>query len=263
MAHRFKKFFLVMLGASIATSIGLAAANERDSIRLSTFSTDVTIPLGHRCMGVLRTKATRIVDPLYAHGFVLQGAGKPLVLVAVDWCEIRNDSYDRWREVLARVAGTSRERVLVTSLHQHDAPVVDAGAERFLAKVDLGGELFDEKFHEETLERVAASLLAGMKTSRGITQGIFPPDESGRYDGRRVACCGDREPRRHVVTGDCHKYGHDENRVVECDRRVSRLDKERDRENDAASKRQLLRMAGGEHGPGASRENGALVAGRN
>jgi hypothetical protein len=33
--------------------------------------------------------AAKVEDPLSAHGLVLQGAGKPLALVAVDWCESR------------------------------------------------------------------------------------------------------------------------------------------------------------------------------
>lgn len=167
--RRFKTMlFLVFVGLS-STGSQLVAEGGREPFRLSTFSADVTIPLGHRCMGVLPTKAARIVDPLYAHGFVLQGGGRPLVLVAVDWCEIRNDSYDRWREVLAHAAGTSRERVLVSSLHQHDAPVVDAGAEKLLSRVGLGGELFDVAFHEKALDRVAASLRDGMRRPRRIT----------------------------------------------------------------------------------------------
>jgi hypothetical protein len=45
--------------------------------------------------------AKEIVDPLSARGFVLLGGEKPLVVVAVEWCEIRNDAYDRWRDLLA------------------------------------------------------------------------------------------------------------------------------------------------------------------
>ena len=57
-----------------------------------------------------------IADPLEAHGLVVLGVGKPVVFVAVDWCEIRNDAYDRWRDALAEAAGTTAERVLVTAL---------------------------------------------------------------------------------------------------------------------------------------------------
>ncbi len=130
--------------------------------QLATFSADVTIPLGHRCMGVLPSKSRQIVDPLEAHGFVLLGAGDPIVVAAVDWCEIRNQAYDEWRTVLSQVAGTPPERVLVTSLHQHDAPVIDGGAEKLLEEVGLGGELYDRDFHERSLRRVGDALAASL-----------------------------------------------------------------------------------------------------
>ena len=142
---------------------------QGEEFRLSEFTVDVTIPLNHRCMGVLPTKSRVIVDPLFAHGFVLQSEDPPIVLCAVDWCEIRNDSYDQWRTALAEAANTTPDRVLVSSLHQHDAPVVDAGAERLLSRVGLSGELFNTKFHDQTVKRVAQAVAASMKESQPIT----------------------------------------------------------------------------------------------
>ena len=115
------------------------------------------------------TKAKTIVDPLYAHGFVLLGADKPIVLTAVDWCEIRNEAYDRWRGVLAAAAGTNPDHVLVSSLHQHDAPVTDLGVENLLARAGLSGEMFDYKFHEATVQRAAAALRDSLTDARPIT----------------------------------------------------------------------------------------------
>ncbi|MCA9222335.1 MAG: hypothetical protein KDA71_18540, partial [Planctomycetales bacterium] len=111
---------------------GASPMGYASEFRLATFSADVTIPLGHRCMGILPTKASEVVDPLHVHGFVLLGGERPVVLAAFDWCEIRNDSFDAWRTTLAEAAGTTPERVLVSSLHQHDAPVIDGGAQRLL-----------------------------------------------------------------------------------------------------------------------------------
>ena len=134
----------VLLGGFVAYQLwgtGFFARHAQET--LATFKTDVTIPIGHRCMGVLPRKAERVVDPLYAIGFVLLGPDQPIVVVCVDWCEIRNRSYDQWRDALAEAAGTVRQRVLLSSLHQHDAPVVDGEAEELLASVGLAGELFD------------------------------------------------------------------------------------------------------------------------
>lgn len=127
-------------------------------LEICTFSLDVTIPLEHRCMGILPQKSKSIVDPLYAHGFALFGVDQPIAIVAVDWCEIRNASYDLWRDTIAKALGTTRERVLVSALHQHDAPVVDHDAYRLLAEVGLHDELFQAAFHENVLERLSSTI---------------------------------------------------------------------------------------------------------
>ena len=146
-----------------------SALAEPSMHKIATFSADVTIPIGHRCMGVLPMKSKKIVDPLYAHGFVLLGADKPIVVCAVDWCEIRNGAYDQWREALAKAADTSRERVLLSSLHQHDAPVTDLGAAKILEDVGLEGELYDEAFHDRTVARVAKALKDSLDELTPIT----------------------------------------------------------------------------------------------
>jgi hypothetical protein len=140
-----------------------------NQIRVARFSVDVTIPLGHRCMGLLPTKSKEIVDPLQTHGIVLLSDDDPIVIVAVDWCEIRNESYERWREVIAKSVGTEPVRVLLSSLHQHDAPVVDGGAENLLNRADLVGELFDFAFHEDCVQRVAAAANESLEEAQPVT----------------------------------------------------------------------------------------------
>ncbi|MGB0761720.1 MAG: hypothetical protein ACPGPS_19385, partial [Rubripirellula sp.] len=158
--------FLLICSATCFFVSRLTAAGP---YRIATFSADVTIPVGHRCMGVLPIKSKVISDPLFAHGFVLLGDQEPLVLCAVDWCEIRNAAYDQWRETLARAAGTSRERVLVSSLHQHDAPVIDQTAGKLLAQVGLAGELYDESFHDRTLNLLATTVSECLAKAQPIT----------------------------------------------------------------------------------------------
>src|SRR5262249_50697562 len=116
--------------AACISGASAVAAQSTGPCRLATFSADVTPPLGHALMGGGITPARKIIDPLFARGFVLLGSGAPIVLAAIDWCEIRNDAYERWREVLAEAAGTEPQRVMVTSLHQHDTPIADLTAQR-------------------------------------------------------------------------------------------------------------------------------------
>ena len=141
----------------------------KPGFRIATFSADVTVPLNHRCMGVLPTKSRFVKDPLEARGFVLLGPERPIAVVAVDWCEIRNGAYDQWRDTVATAAGTSRERVLVSSLHQHDAPVVDAGAAKLLRNAGLSNELYDEDFHAEVLQRVATAVKEALPKAVPVT----------------------------------------------------------------------------------------------
>ena len=166
--HRKSQLWVAVIVLSFGT-IAEAQNPPPAQFRIATFSADVTVPIGHRCMGVLPTKVTRIKDPLEAFGFVLLGPDQPIVVVAVDWCEIRNGAYDQWRESLAKAAGTKRERVLVTSLHQHDAPVTDAGAAALLNKVGLQGELYDEEFHALCIKRTAAALKKSLESSQRLT----------------------------------------------------------------------------------------------
>jgi hypothetical protein len=159
----------------MVTLIGIAEISDTGTLaegtpyRLAWFRTDVTVPIGHRLMAVLPARAARVSDPLEARGFVLLGAAEPIVWVAVDWCEIRNEAHDRWREVLAAAAGTQPDRVVVSCLHQHDAPVADLGAQRLLDDVGLTNHLCDPDFQEAAVQRVAKALHSSLHESRAVT----------------------------------------------------------------------------------------------
>src|SRR5436309_6827483 len=116
------------LAAMVAVSGGicppLATARE-PRLTLSTFTAEVTVPLGHPLMGGGIAPAKEVVDPLFAHGFVLQGVGKPVAFVALDWCEVRNGAYELFREKIAKAVGTEPVRVMLCCLHLHDAPIAD------------------------------------------------------------------------------------------------------------------------------------------
>jgi hypothetical protein len=156
------------LAASAAASVYTAHAAE-PRLTIATFAEEVSPPIGHPCMGGGIAPVKEIVDPLYANGFVLHGAGDPIVLVAVDWCEIRNDAYDRWRDAVAETVGTKRERVLVMALHQHDAPVADLTAQKLLDDAKAKGAICDLDFHEKTVRRVAKAARGAMAKPRRIT----------------------------------------------------------------------------------------------
>lgn len=162
-------------------------AEQRAPLQIATFAADVTIPIGHRCMGILPTKAKEIVDPLETRGLVITGSGKPVVLVAVDWCEIRNGAYDEWRDTIARAAQTTRERVMVCSLHQHDAPVCDKEAQELLDRVGMEQELYDPEFHAACLQRITEAVHDALDDMTPVTQiGLGETRVSRIASSRRV-----------------------------------------------------------------------------
>ena len=136
--------------------LALAAAAGAQDVSVATFHADVTPPLGSPLVFGVIAPAREILDPLSARGIVLLGAGKPLVLVAVDWVGIGNQGHAQWRGALAEAAGTTPDRVTVHTLHQHDTPAYDPDAERLLERHGLAGRIYNVEFAARAIERTTA-----------------------------------------------------------------------------------------------------------
>jgi hypothetical protein len=70
---------------------------------------------------------------------------------------------------LAEAAGTTPERVVVHTLHQHDAPGFDPTAEDLLAPLGLGGYRGNIKAGRDTIQRAVVALRHAMNNSQKIT----------------------------------------------------------------------------------------------
>jgi hypothetical protein len=138
-----------------------SALESHSSLWLSTFDVDVTPPVG----------SPLAYDPeinkwdlgLRAKGIVLSGAGKPIVMCAIDWLGIDNEGMDAFKNALAAAAGTVPQRVTVNVLHQHDAPRYDAGAEQILLEAGLDPAVihpsnFDGTFPREALRHLTIAV---------------------------------------------------------------------------------------------------------
>lgn len=155
---------------------------------VAPFEADITIPIGHPCMGGGVADAREILDPLFAKGFVLRPAGVrqpgsdklgpvppgvreafPIVVVALDWCQCNNEADTLFREKLAEAAGTTRQRVLLACVHQHDAPIFDLRAQQLLDEQGLHGWHCDPNFFEEAVQRVARALKEALQRPRRVT----------------------------------------------------------------------------------------------
>ncbi len=196
-----------MVAACLAGSLSRA---EGPKYRLATFSADVTPPIGHACMGGGIPPVKEIVDPLSARGVVLLGGDRPVVIACVDWCEIRNDAYDRWRDAIAEAVGTDRPRVMLSSVHQHDAPVADLEAQRLLEAAGAKGSVCDLEFHEKAVRNVAEAVRKAIPNARAVSHfGIgqsrvweiasnrrtIDPDGTPRFDRMSATASAERRAR--------------------------------------------------------------------
>src|SRR5689334_23649276 len=133
------------LGATplASRSFGSAPAAE---LLIAPFRFDVTPPVGHPLCGGWIKPAVDCQDELEAIGFVLLGAGKPIVICAVDWTGILNEAHIAWRTAMAEAAGTTPDRVAVQCVHQHDAPFVCLHAEKLIEAQHAGLEVVELEF---------------------------------------------------------------------------------------------------------------------
>ena len=172
---------LAVLAAGLVVATSPAAEYE-----LATFAVDVTPPVGHPCMGGGIPPVKTVIEPLQARGFVLIGGDRPFFVLCFDWCEIRGSAYDNWRAALAEAVDTDPERVLITSTHVHDAPVMDPEAEFLLREAERSGAWKDlpppdakdpiqvasvcwPDFNGRCIQRARTAVAKALKHSQSVT----------------------------------------------------------------------------------------------
>ena len=142
--------------------------NEKaETLRISVFDIDATPPVG----------SWLAYDPmvngwdlsLRARGIVITGADKPIVLCAIDWIGISNDSQDAFKSALAEAAGTTPTHVVVHTLHQHDAPICDFSAEEMLKTAGLTPTSFDGSFARQMIARLQQAVAASLPNAQPLT----------------------------------------------------------------------------------------------
>jgi hypothetical protein len=142
-------------------------------VHAAIFQADVTVPLGHSLCGGWIKPAVKIETPLRGLGFVLVGEEPPVVVLALDWCGLCNDAHVRMREVLAKAAHTTPERVTIHTVHQHNAPFVDLTAQREVAKhLDLPS-IFDLGWWENVTAQLAERLRQSLRNLSKLTHISF------------------------------------------------------------------------------------------
>lgn len=156
-AHRYMLVtgLWVLLAAFIHPALAADKAPEKmGGLRIATFQADATPPMGYD-MGY--SVVRKFGPPLLVKGVVILGAGKPIVMAAVDWVTVDGKARDEWQALLAQAAGTTPDRVSLHHLHQHDAP-----------RGDL--DIFDERVRLGLPEPVAPGVPDKGSWVRGVMQ---------------------------------------------------------------------------------------------
>lgn len=163
-------FFLICICSSASGSeAGDNPPQETFSkgLLLSTFDIDATPPVGSFLAYDQMVNSWDL--GLRAKGIVLMGAGQPIVLCSVDWIGIANDSQDAFKRTLADAAGTVPDRVAVHTVHPHDAPVSDFGAERLLKEAGLNPLSYESSYQLEIIRKLGVSVENSLKNAQPVT----------------------------------------------------------------------------------------------
>lgn len=140
---------------------------QESGLTLAVFDVDATPPIG----SLLAYDPLEHTDDLglRAKGVVISGSGLPIVICAVDWIGIANESQDAFKESLAKAASTIPSRVAVHTLHQHDAPISDWGAEKILKDAGLDPKAYESSYDRVLLQNLGEAVKKGLKEAKPIT----------------------------------------------------------------------------------------------
>ena len=177
-------------------------AKTLSTLSISVFDIDVTPPAGSH-MAYDPVAGTWDMG-LRARGIVLSGAGLPIVLCSFDWIGIANESQDEFKKAFAEAAGTIPERVAVHTVHQHDAPACNFGAEKILKEAGIDPARYESTFTRQAMNRLADAIRASMGKAQAITHiglGEAPvfnvasnrriKGADGKIRATRYTACGD------------------------------------------------------------------------
>jgi hypothetical protein len=163
--------------------------------RLASFKVDITPPIGSPLCGGLVTAARSIASPLYALGVIIPGPPQPIILCALDWCELRGEDHWQWRTRLAEAGGTSARRVAVQCVHQHDAPLVDSVADALARERGGLSPMMDVAWSRAALERVAEGVRVARRDAQPLTHIAFGSAEVERVASNRRVMGADGKVR--------------------------------------------------------------------
>ncbi|MDF1741245.1 MAG: hypothetical protein P1U86_18935 [Verrucomicrobiales bacterium] len=159
----------ISISLALVFAMGLftfSSGTAEENLRVGVFEVDASPPVGS-ALAYDPTKG--IQTPLSCRGIVIAGSGEPIVMVAVDWIGISNSGQTVFKEAIAGAVGTDLNRVVVHTLHQHDAPRCDFDAEVLIAEHGISGAGFDPDFARGVAENAATAARVALADAQEVT----------------------------------------------------------------------------------------------
>lgn len=159
-------FFIAFLG--LVQFLFALTPEESSILKVAVFDVGATPPVGSQLTYGQMKNSDDL--SLRAKGIILIGVGKPIVLCAIDWIGIANESQDVFKDSLAKAAGTTPDRVVVHTLHQHDAPICDFTAEKILKRNNMPLYCFDGAFARRLIKDIQKFIVLSIPKAQPVTQ---------------------------------------------------------------------------------------------
>jgi len=196
---RFRLIILIVFIGVVKISFSKSLFNliDIEAIRIAVFDVDATPPVGSQLTYDPMLNSDDL--SLRAKGLILLGSNEPIVLCSIDWIGISNESQDVFKEALAEAAGTIPNRVVVHTVHQHDAPICDFTAEKILIENNISPGCFDGTFARKLIADIQQSIRTSLEDTKEVTDigmgvaDVFQVASNRRVhkkDGRIVAMRG-------------------------------------------------------------------------
>ncbi|MBC8353802.1 MAG: hypothetical protein H8E66_17520 [Planctomycetes bacterium] len=156
--------FLAMYSLSECES---AAADGE--LEIATFSVEITpalgLPVGQGFIPILETAE----HPLFARGILLKDSGTACVICTLDLMEVHNESYDFLRQAIASAAGVDESHVALQCLHQHTAPAVATGAQRYELEEDDSRRIATADYLVQLAKNLSKAVSESKKNWKRVT----------------------------------------------------------------------------------------------
>lgn len=159
-------FAIFLCGVIHAAGNATASTSGATTLRVGVFDVDASPPVGTM---MAYDPVVSVQMPLRFKGIVILSDQKPVVMGSLDWLGISNEGSTVFRQRLAAAAETTIDRVVIHTIHQHDAPACDFALEAMLHSVGAEKVPFDSASTRAVLDRASAAVKDAVKQAKPIS----------------------------------------------------------------------------------------------